>query len=152
VGCPQARGGHRDTARFSSPATSRLAHEMDASLETLVTATYVFACSLSIPRPGPRGNVSDQELIAPAVAQTVTGLVSDRQFLSTIECLLPGRFPEPPGQSQFNRRLRHPTPYTRRPRALGSTGARRDLKFQANRLHPKAGAVTIDEGAHLGQS
>lgn len=29
---------------------------MDASLETLVVAGYVFACSLSIPRPGPAGN------------------------------------------------------------------------------------------------
>jgi len=51
---------------------------MDASLETLVTAAYVCACSLSIPRPGPRGKVSDQELIALAVAQAVSGLVSDR--------------------------------------------------------------------------
>ena len=83
---------------------------MDASLETLVTAAYVFACSLSIPRCGPRGKVSDQELIALAVAQAVTGLVSDRQFLGTIGRLLPGCFPELPGQSQFNRRLRRLTP------------------------------------------
>ncbi len=54
---------------------------MDASLETLVIAAYVFACSLSIPRPGPAGKVTDQELIALAVAQAITGLVSDRQFL-----------------------------------------------------------------------
>jgi hypothetical protein len=60
---------------------------MDASLETLVIAAYVFACSLSIPRPGPVGEVTDQELIALAVAQAVTGLVSDRQFLGTV-----GRF------------------------------------------------------------
>jgi hypothetical protein len=58
---------------------------MDASLETLVVAGYVFACSLSIPRPGPAGKVTDQELIALAVAQAITGLVSDRQFLGTIE-------------------------------------------------------------------
>jgi len=83
---------------------------MDASLETLVIAAYVFACSLSIPRPGPRGNVTDQELIALAVAQAATGLVSDRQFLGTIGGLLPGCFPELPGQSQFNRRLRRLTP------------------------------------------
>jgi hypothetical protein len=83
---------------------------MDASLETLVTAAYVFACSLSIPRSGPRGKASDQELIALAVAQAVTGLVSDRQFLGTIGRLLPGCFPELPGQSQFNRRLRRLTP------------------------------------------
>lgn len=53
---------------------------MDASLETLVIAGYVIACSLSIPRPGPVGLVTDQELIALAMAQTVTGLNSDRQL------------------------------------------------------------------------
>jgi hypothetical protein len=54
---------------------------MDASLETLVTAAHMFACALSIPRCGPRDKATDQELIALAVAQAVTGLVSDRQFL-----------------------------------------------------------------------
>ena len=83
---------------------------MDASLETLVTAAYVFACSLSIPRCGPRGKATDQELIALAVAQAATGLVSDRQFLATIGRLLPGCFPELPGQSQYNRRLRRLVP------------------------------------------
>jgi hypothetical protein len=83
---------------------------MDASLETLVIAAYVFACSLSIPRPGPVGEVTDHELIALAVAQAVTGLVSDRQFLGTVGRLLPGFFPHLPDQSQFNRRLRRLTP------------------------------------------
>jgi Transposase DDE domain len=83
---------------------------MDASLETLVTAAYVFACSLSIPRSGPKGKATDAELIALAVAQAVSGLVSDRQFLGTIGRLLPGCFPRLPGQSQFNRRLRRLTP------------------------------------------
>ena len=83
---------------------------MDASLETLVVAAYVFACSLSIPRPGPSGKVTDQELIALAVAQAVTGICSDRQFLGVIGRLLPGFFPELPGQSQYNRRLRGLTP------------------------------------------
>ena len=84
---------------------------MDASLETLVVAGYVFACSLSIPRPGPPGRVTDQELIALAVAQAVTGLVSDRQFLGTIGRLLPGFFPDLPDRSQFNRRMRRLTPW-----------------------------------------
>lgn len=84
---------------------------MDASLETLVVAAYVFACSLSIPRPGPAGKVTDQELIALAVAQAATGLVSDRQFLGTIGRLLPGFFPDLPDQSQFNRRMRRLTPW-----------------------------------------
>lgn len=84
---------------------------MCASLETLVVAAYVFACSLSMPRPGPAGKVSDAELIALAVAQAVTGLVSDRQFLGTVGRLLPGYFPQLPDQSQFNRRLRRLTPH-----------------------------------------
>jgi hypothetical protein len=84
---------------------------MDASLETLVVAAYVFGCSLSIPRPGPAGRVTDQELIALAVAQAVTGLVSDRQFLGMIGRLLPGFFPVLPDQSQFNRRMRRLTPW-----------------------------------------
>ncbi len=84
---------------------------MDASLETLVVAAYVFACSLSIRRPGPVGQITDQELIALAVAQAVTGLASDRQFLGTIGRLLPGCFPHLPDQSQFNRRLRRLTPW-----------------------------------------
>jgi hypothetical protein len=69
---------------------------MCASLETLVIAAYVFATSLSIPRRGPAGNVSDHELIALAVAQAATGLSSDRQFLGAIGRLLPGYFPQRP--------------------------------------------------------
>jgi hypothetical protein len=88
-----------------------LEHEMDASLETLVIAGYVFACSLSIPRPGPVGLVTDQELIALAVAQAVTGLNSDRQFLGTVGKLLPGFFPHLPDQTQYNRRLRRLVPW-----------------------------------------
>jgi hypothetical protein len=83
-----------------------LEHVVTASLETLVIAAYVFACSLRIPRPGPAGKVTDQELIALAVAQAATGLCSDRQFLGAIGRLLPGCFPALPDQSQYNRRLR----------------------------------------------
>ena len=83
---------------------------MDASLETLVVAGYVFATSLSIPRPGPHGLISDHELIALAVAQAITGLCSDRQFLGQIGRLLPGWFPVLPDQSQYNRRLRRLIP------------------------------------------
>lgn len=84
---------------------------MTAELETLVVAAYVFAASLSIPRPGPVGLITDQELIALAVAQAVTGLASDRQFLGMIRRLLPGWFPHLPDQTQFNRRLRRLTPH-----------------------------------------
>lgn len=41
---------------------------MDASLETLVIAAYVFAMSLSILRLGPAGKITDPELVALAVA------------------------------------------------------------------------------------
>jgi Transposase DDE domain len=84
---------------------------MTASLETLVIAAYVFATSLSIPRPGPEGKVTDQELVALAVAQAVTGLNSDRQFLGAVRKLLPGFFPHLPDQTQYNRRLRRLTPW-----------------------------------------
>src|SRR5271154_2714125 len=83
---------------------------MDASLETLVVAGYVFATSLRIPRPGPRGLVTDHELIALAVAQAITGFCSDRQFLGQIGRLLPGWVPPLPEQSQYNRRLRRLAP------------------------------------------
>lgn len=83
---------------------------MDASLETLVIAAYVFATSLSNPRPGPPGKITDAELIALAVAQAVTGLASDRQFLGMVGRLLPGWFSHLPEQTQFNRRLRRLTP------------------------------------------
>ena len=85
---------------------------MTAELETLVVAAYVFATSLSIPRPGPSGLITDQELIALAVAQAVTGLPSDRQFLRMVRRLLPGWFAHLPDQTQFNRRLRRPTHIT----------------------------------------
>jgi hypothetical protein len=83
---------------------------MSASLETLVVAAYVFATSLSIPRPGPPGKVTDHELIALAVAQAITGICSDRQFLGQIARLLPGWCPVLPDQSQYNRRLRRLAP------------------------------------------
>jgi hypothetical protein len=84
---------------------------MTASLETLVVAAYVFACSLRIPRPGPAGEITDAELIALAVAQAATGLCSDRQFLGMVGRLLPGWFPHLPDQSQYNRRLRRLVPH-----------------------------------------
>jgi hypothetical protein len=84
---------------------------MTASLETLVVAAYVFADSLWIPRSGPRGKITDGELIALAVAQAATGLPSDRQFLGVIGRLLPGWFTHLPDQTQYNRRLRRLTPY-----------------------------------------
>jgi hypothetical protein len=84
---------------------------MDASLETLVIAAYVFAATFRIPRPGPLGKVSDEEIVALAVAQAICGTASDRRFLGTIGRLLPGFFPDLPDQTQYNRRLRRLTPW-----------------------------------------
>ncbi len=83
---------------------------MTASLETLVVAAYVFAHSLSIPRSGPEGKITDAELIALAVAQAATGECSDRKFLGMVGYRLQGWFPHLPDQSQYNRRLRRLTP------------------------------------------
>jgi Transposase DDE domain len=84
---------------------------MDASLDTLVVAAYVFADSLVIPRSGPSGKISDAELIALSVAQAAMGVSSDRQFLGVIGKVLSGWFPDLPDQSQYNRRLRRLTPW-----------------------------------------
>src|SRR5215217_3712633 len=83
---------------------------MTASLETLVVAAYIFADEEAIPRCGPRGTITDAELVALAVAQAATGIPSDRQFLGLVGKLLPGWFPRLPCQSQYNRRLRRLAP------------------------------------------
>jgi transposase len=84
---------------------------MTANLETLVVAGYVFADELRSPRRiGRPPDVSDEELIALAVCQSITGITSDRQFLGIVGKLLPGWFPRLPDQSQYNRRLRSLTP------------------------------------------
>ena len=83
---------------------------MTASLETLVVAAYMFADGAAIPRRGPRGKVTDAELVALAVAQTAMGIPSDRQFLGLVGKVLPGWFPHLPEQSQYNRRLRRLAP------------------------------------------
>jgi len=84
---------------------------MCACLETLTIAAYVFATTFRLPRPGPVGKVTDDEIVALAVAQAITGIVSDRRFLGTIGRLLPGLFPDLPDQPQYNRRLRRLTPH-----------------------------------------
>jgi len=84
---------------------------MTANLETLVVAGYVFADELRSPRrKGRPAHISDEELIALAVCQAITGITSDRQFLGIVSKLLPGWFPRLPDQSQYNRRLRSLTP------------------------------------------
>jgi Transposase DDE domain len=80
---------------------------MTTDLEALVVAGYVFADEYTVPaRSGRPAKVSDAELVALAVCQAATGIVSDRQFLGLVGRLLPGWFPHLPDQSQYNRRLR----------------------------------------------
>jgi hypothetical protein len=84
---------------------------MTADLETLVVAAYVFACELRVPRGrGRPPKITDEELIALAVAQAATGVCSDPQFLGLISHRLGGWFSHLPDQSQYNRRLRALTP------------------------------------------
>ena len=84
---------------------------MNADLETLVVAAYVFADELRSPRSlGRPPQVTDEELIALSVCQAATGIPSDRQFLGIVSRLLPGFFPRLLDQSQYNRRLRELTP------------------------------------------
>lgn len=72
--------------------------------------TYLFADESVIPRPGPKGEITDAELIALAVAQASMGVPSDRQFLGLVAKVLPGWFPHLPRQSQYIRRLRRLAP------------------------------------------
>lgn len=84
---------------------------MTASLETLVVTAYLFADEQAVPRPGPKGEITDAELVALAVAQASIGVPSDRQFLGLVSKVLPGWFPHLPCQSQYNRRLRRLAPW-----------------------------------------
>lgn len=83
---------------------------MTASLETLVVAAYIFADEEAIPRPGPKGAITDAEIVAMAAAQAAMGVSSDRQFLGLVGRVLPGWFPRLPSQPQYNRRLRRLAP------------------------------------------
>ena len=68
----------------------------------LVVASYVFDSSRRFPDPARKGLVADQELIALAGAQAITGLCGDRQFLGAIGIYLnvqTGRPPRPPAVS-----------------------------------------------------
>jgi hypothetical protein len=84
---------------------------MTACLETLVVAAYVFACSLSIPRPGPVGKITRSGVDRARGRPGDDRLPSDRQFRGTIARLLPGCVAHLPDQTQFNRRLRRLTPW-----------------------------------------
>lgn len=103
---------------------------MTASLETLVVASYLFADEMDNPRPGPKGQITDAELVALAVAQAAMGVPSDRQFLGLVAKVLPGWFPHLPCQSQYNRRLRRLAPLVARVQLqVAELIAQRDLRL-----------------------
>jgi hypothetical protein len=103
--------------------------------------------------PGRPGKTTDAELIALSVAQAVLGIPSDRQFLGMIRRLLPDWFPELPGQSQFNRRLRRLTPQISAVQMmLAELVAEGRVRLVALRLAAgQAGALLFADGGFWGR-
>ena len=80
---------------------------MDADLDLLLTAVYVTADDLLPERPGnARRIVTDAEVVALCVAQTMMGIPSDRRFLAVASKHLRHLFPEIPGQAGYFKRRR----------------------------------------------
>ena len=88
---------------------------MDADLDTLATALYVRTDDLLKSHPGrvparpvvgiaPR--ISDAELLTLAVLQALLGYTSERRWLRHARTHLLSMFPDLPGQSGYNKRLR----------------------------------------------
>ena len=88
---------------------------MDADLDTLATALYVKTDDLlkaypervpARPKIGIVPKISDAELITLAVMQALLGHTSERRWLRYVRKHLTGMFPDLPGQSGYNKRLR----------------------------------------------
>ena len=88
---------------------------MDADLDTLATALYVTTDDLlrdhperMPPRPvvGLQPRITDAELLTLAVMQALLGFTSERRWLRFAHERLLGMFPDLPGQSGDNKRLR----------------------------------------------
>jgi hypothetical protein len=88
---------------------------VDADLDTLASALYVFADDLLKdhpervplrPRIGITPKISDAELLTLAVLQALLGFTSERRWLRHARAHLLGMFPTLPGQSGYNKRLR----------------------------------------------
>lgn len=88
---------------------------MDADLDTLATALYVTTDDLlrdhpdRVPARPPVGlqpKITDAELLTLAVMQALLGYVSERRWLRYARTHLTGMFPNLPGQSGYNKRLR----------------------------------------------
>lgn len=88
---------------------------MDADLDTLATALYVSTDDLLHDHPeriparpivGLRPRISDAELLTLAVMQALLGFTSERRWMRYAHDHLLGLFPDLPGQSGYNKRLR----------------------------------------------
>jgi hypothetical protein len=89
---------------------------VDADLDTLATALYVFADDLlkdnpervpPRPRVGIVPKISDAELLTLAVLQSLLGYPSERRWLRYAQAHLLSMFPDLPGQSGYTKRLRN---------------------------------------------
>lgn len=88
---------------------------MDADLDTLATALYVLTDDLlkchpervpERPRVGLFPLISDAEMLTLAVMQALLGFTSETRWLRHVAAGMPGMFPDLPGQSGYNKRLR----------------------------------------------
>jgi len=85
-------------------------------LNTLLTALYVRIDDdlAGRVRAGRRPKLTDAELLTLAVAQVLLGVRSEARWLRLVPAALPGAFPYLPGQSGYNKRLRHALPQLKR--------------------------------------
>jgi len=88
---------------------------VDADLDTLATALYVFTDDVlkdhtdrlpHRPRVGIAPKITDAELLTVAVLQALLGFPSERRWLRYADAHLRVMFPALPGQSGYNKRLR----------------------------------------------
>jgi Transposase DDE domain len=88
---------------------------MDADLDTLATALYVTTDDLlknhpervpARPKIGLEPRITDAEVLTLAVMQALLGYTSERRWLRYARAHLLGMFPNLPGQSGYNKRLR----------------------------------------------
>jgi len=88
---------------------------VDTDLDTLATALYVTTDDLLAahpervpvrPRVGIAPKISDAELLTLAVMQALLGYTSETRWLRYARAHLLGMFPQLPGQSGYNKRLR----------------------------------------------